>query len=131
MRHPIWKGLALAVLLTLLLAVEAPQYPMAAMPGRRDRAMDAMLPVGALLASLPERFRARGKEKRRVSWQRCLLAFAAGAAAMGGAMLCRGALITVMAGGAMTGTWGGLACLTVTLPVSAACAVLLERRRGA
>lgn len=81
--HPLWRGFWLAVVMASALVVLGGLDLPSALAG--DRAMLAAgggVTLGAFLAALPGRIRARHAAFPRPDWRRCLRAFLAGAAMM-------------------------------------------------
>ena len=140
MRHPLLCGLQLAFSLILAQVLAVPADVLAAfrnaveMIGGADAPMGGLVLAagmftGALVASLPERLRRKGKERQRLSAGRCAACFAGGAAAMIGCMFAEGGFSLLLLTGSVTGTVSGIAFAVMVLLSGCLAAGIAERGR--
>ena len=93
-------------------------------------ALTAMLFPGALLGSLPGRFRSRGKPKTKSTWRGCSVSFACGAAMILGAGFAFGG-DGMMLAGFCQGSVSAVGFLGISTLAALLTARLRERRQAA
>ena len=140
MRHPFLCGLLLAFTLILAQVLATPVDLTAVyrnavtMIGGADIPMGGLLMAagvfaGALVASLPERLRRKGKAREHLSAGRGAVCFAGGTASAIGCGLAGGGFSSLLLTGSVTGTVSGLAFAVVVLVSGCLAAGIAERGR--
>lgn len=125
--HPFRRGLLLAAAFAVMMVLTGTPSLYETFAGRdlsrEALAFAAMLPIGALVASMPARIRRRGQQAAapRIAWQECAVALLGGATLGLGAYVAGGGDVRMLAG-AMQGGLGAMAFVAV-----AACAAVITR----
>lgn len=128
-RRGAWLAVAAAVCLVVAGRIDLlAAYRQADMAGLFT-ALAVMLPVGALLASLPERIRRRKEPRRRSGWKGCVTCFLGGLGLMLGAGIAGGG-DGLMLTGLLQGSVSAYVFLAVSWLAGLLAARLMGRRRA-